>query len=99
FKKCVGEMATNPTARHEWQRLLPDDELAQQLEEWSQTETEYPRDNTFSELFQQQVEQTPDAVAVHSDEGSLTYAELNRHANVLAHVLIASGVGPESIVA
>jgi amino acid adenylation domain-containing protein len=99
FQNVVKEMATNPTARHDWQRLLPDDEWAQQLEEWSQTETEYPRDNTFAELFQQQVEQTPAAVAVHSDEGSLTYAELNRHANVLAHVLIASGVGPESIVA
>jgi len=99
FQNVVKAMATDPTARHDWQVLLSDDELAQQLGEWAETDTEYPRENTFAELFQRQAEQTPDSVAVRSDEASFTYAELNRRANVIAHVLIASGVGTESIVA
>jgi amino acid adenylation domain-containing protein len=99
FQNVLTAMATDPSSRHDWQRLLSEDELDQQLGEWTETDADYPRENTFAELFQQQVEQTPDAVAVHSDEGSLTYSELNRHANALAHVLIACGVGPESIVA
>lgn len=49
-------------------------------------------------LFERQVEQTPEAVALVFEEKSLTFAELNRRANRLAHSLIALGVGPEVIV-
>ncbi|HEU4435703.1 MAG TPA: amino acid adenylation domain-containing protein, partial [Pyrinomonadaceae bacterium] len=99
FQNVLTAMAIDPTSRHDWQRLLSDEELDQQLHQWTKTQADYPRESTFAELFQQQVERTPGAIAVQSDDGSLTYAELNRHANVLAHVLIACGVGPESIVA
>ncbi|WP_327334130.1 non-ribosomal peptide synthetase [Streptomyces anulatus] len=51
------------------------------------------------ELFQAQVERTPDAVALAHGDTELTYAELNRRANRLAHALIARGAGPERLVA
>ena len=47
------------------------------------------------ELFEQQVEQTPDAVAVVYEAEQLSYDELNRRANQLAHYLQKLGVGPE----
>ncbi|WP_175888457.1 AMP-binding protein, partial [Burkholderia contaminans] len=49
-------------------------------------------------LFEQQVERTPDAVAIVFDDAALTYAELNLRANRLAHHLVALGVGPDSLV-
>ncbi|MBW5420530.1 amino acid adenylation domain-containing protein [Streptomyces sp. BG9H] len=51
------------------------------------------------ELFQAQAERTPDATAVVHGATELTYAELNRRANRLAHALIARGAGPERLVA
>ena len=47
------------------------------------------------ELFEEQVRQRPDALALVHESGGLTYAELNRRANQLAHRLIEQGVGPE----
>uniref|UniRef100_UPI000E3C0CA8 non-ribosomal peptide synthetase n=1 Tax=Allorhizocola rhizosphaerae TaxID=1872709 RepID=UPI000E3C0CA8 len=50
------------------------------------------------ELFEQQVRRAPDRVAITYEDERLTYAELNRRANALAHRLIATGVRPESAV-
>src|ERR1700739_4962984 len=51
------------------------------------------------ELFETQVERTPDAVAVVFEERNLTYRELNRRADGLAQQLRALGVGPDGLVA
>ncbi|MFJ6438853.1 amino acid adenylation domain-containing protein, partial [Streptomyces sp. NPDC091416] len=56
-------------------------------------------DITLAEIFEQQVARTPDATALISGELTLTYAELNRRANRLAHWLVGRGVRPESRVA
>ena len=53
----------------------------------------------ITELFEQQVARTPDAVAVSHDGTHLTYTELNTRANRLAHKLIERGAGPERFVA
>ncbi|MET4727136.1 non-ribosomal peptide synthetase component F, partial [Lysobacter enzymogenes] len=54
---------------------------------------------TLPDWFEQQVERSPDAIALSFEDRHLSYAELNRRANRLAHRLIAAGVGPEDIVA
>ncbi|HYO55908.1 amino acid adenylation domain-containing protein, partial [Archangium sp.] len=75
--------------------LLTEGERRQVLEEWNRTEAEYPREESLSELFEEQVRRTPRAVAVEYGEQRLTYEELNRRANQLAHHLRGVGVGPE----
>jgi amino acid adenylation domain-containing protein len=62
------------------------------------TKRDYPRDKCIHELFEAQVERTPDAVAVVFEDKQLTYRELNRRANQLAHYLQKLGVGPEALV-
>ena len=54
---------------------------------------------TLSELFEEQVERTPDQMAVVFEEQSLTYRQLNEKANQLAHYLRAEGVKTETLVA
>ena len=67
--------------------------------EWNQTEVAYPKDRCLHELFEEQVERTPDAVAVAFEDEQLTYRELNERANQLAHHLQKLGVGPDTMVA
>ncbi len=59
---------------------------------------DYPRDRCLHQLFEEQAERTPDAVAVVFEDGRLTYRELNDKANQLAHHLRNLGVGPEVLV-
>ncbi|MGH8651005.1 MAG: non-ribosomal peptide synthetase, partial [Gammaproteobacteria bacterium] len=79
--------------------LLPEAERCQLLYEWNATEGEYPRERCVQELFEAQVAQTPDAVAVVYEDATLSYGELNRRANQLAHYLRELGVGPDQRVA
>ncbi len=65
--------------------------------ESSGTHVEYP-DVCAHQLFEQQVERSPDAVAVTHNERQLTYRELNQRANQLAHFLCARGIGPDQLV-
>jgi amino acid adenylation domain-containing protein len=69
------------------------------LVEWNAAGAPYPPDFCLHELFQRQVERSPDAVAASCDEEEITYARLNERANGIAHHLRALGVGPEVIVA
>ncbi|MHC4454639.1 MAG: non-ribosomal peptide synthetase, partial [Planctomycetota bacterium] len=70
----------------------------QQLLVWNQTETDYPKDQTIVDLFQAQVEKTPDNVAVVFEGQALSYQTLNMKANQLAHYLMTLGVGDETLV-
>ncbi|MFB6893765.1 amino acid adenylation domain-containing protein, partial [Kitasatospora sp. NPDC056327] len=67
------------------------------LTEWNDTRVERPA-VSLTELFEARAARTPGAVALVSGDDELTYAELNARANRLARVLIAHGVGPESLV-
>ncbi|HEX2188915.1 MAG TPA: amino acid adenylation domain-containing protein, partial [Longimicrobiaceae bacterium] len=87
--------AAAPQARLSELELLDEAERRQVLEEWNRTEADHPAGRCIHELFELQVERTPDAVAVLFEQESLTYRELNRRANRLAHHLVRLGVGPE----
>ncbi|OLE50111.1 MAG: hypothetical protein AUI36_19705 [Cyanobacteria bacterium 13_1_40CM_2_61_4] len=76
--------------------LLTDAERRQLLE-WNDTKRPYPH-SCVHELFEAQVERTPDAVAVVFEDRQLTFRELNRRANQVAHHLRSLGVGPEALV-
>jgi amino acid adenylation domain-containing protein len=69
----------------------------QQLLAWNDTATDYPQDLCLHQLFEAQVETTPEAVAVVFED-QLTYRELNTKANQLAHYLQTLGVKPEVLV-
>ncbi|MEH2050450.1 amino acid adenylation domain-containing protein [Nostoc sp.] len=60
----------------------------EQLQVWNQTDTDYPQDQTLVTLFEQQVAQTPDKIAMVFAGQSLSYQELNQKANQLAHYLL-----------
>ena len=79
--------------------LMSPDEEREVVATWNATTREYPRDKTIVDLFEDQVARTPDATAVVFEDETLTYAELDRWSNRLAHDLQARGVGPDVLVA
>ncbi|MCP6760180.1 MAG: amino acid adenylation domain-containing protein [Fischerella sp. CENA71] len=78
--------------------VLTEQERHQILVEWNNTKVDYPKHLCIHELFAAQVEKTPDNIAVVFDEQKLTYQELNRRANKVAHYLQSLGVGREVLV-
>src|SRR5262249_22211797 len=78
--------------------LLSFAEREQLLVEWNATRSDSQEDVCVHQLFEQQVERTPDAIAVTFEERCLSYGQLNQQANQLAHYLRGSGIGPESLV-
>jgi amino acid adenylation domain-containing protein len=77
--------------------LLGAAEREQLVSVWNDTATDYPRHALLHELFDEQVRRAPDAEAVRSASGSMTYAELNARAEALAGRLRAAGIGPDRL--
>jgi len=75
--------------------LLRDSDYHQLTVEWNDTQTDYPRDRCIHQVFEAQAARTPDHVALIFEQEELTYADLNRRANQLAHWLRSRGVGPD----
>ncbi|NUX59639.1 AMP-binding protein, partial [Paraburkholderia youngii] len=69
------------------------------LEELNRTAVTYPEQQCIHELFEAQVRQAPEAVAVVYQDQRVSYGELNARANQLAHHLIGLGVTPDQPVA
>ena len=78
--------------------LATEAERHQVLVEWNNTWAEYPRDLCIHQLFEAQVEQTPEALAIACAGEQVTYRELDQRANQLGHYLQGLGVGPETLV-
>ncbi len=98
FRELLKGVVTNPDQPISELSLITEDERRLMLVEWNQTETTFESGGNVQQSFEYQVTQTPDAVAVEFGEASLTYAELNRRANQVAHYLRERGVGTDALV-
>jgi natural product biosynthesis luciferase-like monooxygenase protein/amino acid adenylation domain-containing protein len=98
FNRLLESVVANPHQRVADISFLSDEEQQKLLVEWNDTRAEYPKDKCIHELFEEQVERTPNAIAAVFDGEKLTYSELNVRANQLAHYLIELGVKNEMLV-
>ncbi len=98
FKILLEGIVSNPDQRISELPILTEAEKHQLLVEWNDTTIDYPKDKCIHQLFEKQVEKTPEAVAVIFEDQKLTYRELNHRGNQLAHHLQTLGVGPEVLV-
>jgi amino acid adenylation domain-containing protein/FkbH-like protein len=94
WEALLAEVVSHPERPVDEVPLLATAEREQMLVEWNRTEVQYPV-YCVQQLFEQQVERTPAAVAVEYEGQEISYAELNRRANQIGHYLRKLGVGPE----
>lgn len=78
--------------------LLPEEERKRVLIDWNATEAKFAQDSCVHELFQLQVQATPDAIAAAFGDEEISFSDLNERSNQLAHHLIALGIGPDKMV-
>ncbi|MEM7346690.1 MAG: condensation domain-containing protein, partial [Chloroflexota bacterium] len=98
FQLLLKSLLTNPTLPIHQHSLLTQEEAHRLLVDWNDTACDYLTKGCLPHLFEAQVEQTPDAIAVSFANETLTYRQLNQRANQLAHYLQSIGVGPEKLV-
>src|SRR5207253_6886954 len=96
FQHLLESLITQPAEQRLSElHLLTAGEEKQLIQDWNQTQAEFPQHLTIDYLFDQQVKRTPFAVAVSDGRQQLTYAELNVWANNVAGRLRRLGVRPE----
>jgi fengycin family lipopeptide synthetase D len=98
FKGILLEITRDPAKRLSAIELISEDQRRQLLVDFNDTQAEYPANKSISQLFTEQVEQTPDHTAVVGNNVVLTYRELNEISNRLAYRLKEKGVEPDTIV-
>jgi len=98
YRQFMESIAEHPEEKIGRVAILTEQEQHRMLREWNATERSVERDLCFPQLFEAQVGRNPDAIAVVFEGTELSYAELNRRANRLAHHLREQGVGPDVVV-
>nr|BAH22762.1 nonribosomal peptide synthetase [Microcystis aeruginosa K-139] len=98
FVRLLNSIVLNPQQPISQLLMLTEVEQQQLLFEWNNTQADYPLDKCIHQLFEEQVERTPDNIAVVFEDQQLNYRELNARANQLAHYLQKLGVGPDVLV-
>lgn len=97
WQNILERIVANPDEQIASLPLLSPGERAQLLTQWNATRIDYQKP-LIHQCFEMQVERTPLAPALIFEGTSLTYAELNQHANQLARYLQRLGVGPDVLV-
>ncbi|HEX7332939.1 MAG TPA: amino acid adenylation domain-containing protein [Pyrinomonadaceae bacterium] len=92
YERTLSVMAADPNGRYERYSPLTAAERHQLLREWNDTAVQSHLDECLHRLFERQVLQTPDAIALVFGDEQLTYKDLNSRSNQLAHYLQAMGV-------
>ena len=98
FRTLLQEIVANSEEPISNLAILTNAERNRILLKWNNTGVNYPKSKFIHELFEEQVERTPNAVALTFDRQHLTYRELNIQANQLAHYLRELGVEGEELV-
>lgn len=98
FQVLIESIVSDPSQPITQLSLITDAERHLLLKEWNQTAAPYSRKHSLPQLFEVQVDATPDAVAVESGSDRISYRELNHRANQLARHLQDLGAGPERVV-
>ncbi|NEO97699.1 MAG: amino acid adenylation domain-containing protein [Symploca sp. SIO2E9] len=98
FETLLSSIVSNPQQSIATLPLLTVAERQQLVEQWNNNYTDYPQDKCIHQLFEQQVELTPEAIALVFEGEQLTYRQLNIRANQLAHYLEKLGVQPDILV-
>ncbi len=98
YKVLLLSALAHPSAKLSNLSILTVPERTQMLQDWNRTHTDYPRSECFSQMFEAQVERTPDAFALSMGQATVRYGELNARANRLARYLRTLDVRPGVVV-
>jgi tyrocidine synthetase-3 len=99
FLQLLAQIVVNPALKLSEIEMISKAEKHRIINDCNDTQTEYPKDKTIHQLFEEQVEKTPDNIAIVFENRQLTYRELNAKSNQLARTLRNKGVKPDGIVA
>ncbi|MCW5312699.1 amino acid adenylation domain-containing protein [Nostoc sp. KVJ3] len=98
FQTLIASAIANPDATISELEVLGQIERQQLLCEVNNNQRDYPQTKCIHQLFEEQAQKTPDKIAVVFENEQLTYAQLNRKVNQLAHYLQQQGVKAEVVV-
>ncbi len=98
FQQIVQAVTEHPDMLLGHINMLTDSETHQLLVEFNQSKTNCPKEKTLHQLFEEQVENHPDRIAMSFDGMTMTYGELNARANQMAYYLISQGVKQQDVV-
>jgi non-ribosomal peptide synthetase component F len=98
YERVLEEMVRDPMQRIREIDLVSEAEKKQIIEVWNETAKPYPDGLCIHDLFEHQVNRTPESVALTYGNQQLTYTGLNEKANRLARYLRRLGVGPDTLV-
>src|SRR5579864_5233350 len=98
YSRVIAAIAQNPSSHHDSLSLLSPEQHRVLVKELNETSGPFSQDKCLQQLFEHQARVAPEAVAVICEDEKLTYGQLDRRANQLAHHLQKLGIGLESLV-
>ncbi|MBE6051450.1 MAG: amino acid adenylation domain-containing protein [Clostridium sp.] len=99
LETVINNIIDNPEVQLKSIEVLNKDEKQKILYEFNDTKAEYPNDKTIIELFEEQVKNNPNNIAVEYENESITYNDLNERANYIGQALREISVNPDDVVA